>query len=133
MINKIDAILYLENFLTTMQGEKRSILDYVHMCWGGDFCILFGGMHVSCLDFLLIIVVISSLVIWIGSASGLAMHPDEAEIWQTQLDHSLIVLIASSCTLVLSIIVNNCCMEKYSSWYKCCRRKLQDNSVYPEV
>ena len=112
-----------------MGKENRSVLDCIHMFWGGDFCILCGGVYVSCLDLLLAVVVISSLTIWVGSASGLAMHPDEAAKWQKQLDESLIVLIASSCTLVLSIIFNNCFLEKYSSWYRCC----EDNSVYPEV
>jgi len=116
-----------------MEKENRSIFDCIHMFWGCDFCILCGGVYVSCLDFLLAVVAITSLTIWVGSASGLAMHPDEAEKWQKQLDESFIVLIASSCTLVLSIIFNNCCLEKYSSWYKCCKRESQDNSVYPDV
>ena len=108
--------------------KKKSALEKIHMFWGCDFCHIC-GVYISCLDFLIIVVVITSLVIWIGSATGLKMHPDEKEKWQKQLDESFIVLMASSGSLILSIFVNNCFLEKYSNWYKCC----EDNSVYPEV
>ena len=111
-----------------MEKENRGALDCIHMFWGCDFCHIC-GVFISTLDFLIACVAITSLVVWIGSGDGLEMHPDEAEKWQKQLDESLIVLIASSCTLVLSIIFNNCFLEKYSSWYRCC----EDNSVYPDV
>ena len=86
-----------------MEKENRSIFDCIHMFWGCDFCILCGGVYVSCLDFLLAVVAITSLTIWVGSASGLAMHPDEAEKWQKQLDESLIVLIASTMLTGLTV------------------------------
>ena len=111
-----------------MEKKNRSILDCIHMFWGCDFCHIC-GVFISTLDFLIACVAITSLVVWIGSADGLEMHPDEAAKWQKQIDESFIILIASSGALVLSIIVNNCFLEKYSSWYRCC----EDNSVYPEV
>lgn len=111
--------------------NKNKCRDCVHTMWGIDFCILCGGIFISCLDFLIMIVVISSLAIWIGSASGLAMHPEEKEKWQKQLDESIIIFIVSACTLTLSIILNNCCLEKYSSCYKCCKH--QETSVHPDV
>jgi len=125
---KIDTNLLLKTFLITMQGGNRRILDCIHMFWGCDFCHIC-GVFISTLDFLIACVAITSLVVWLGSAEGLELHPDEAEKWQTQIDDSFIALIISSCALVLSIIVNNCFLEKYSSWYLCCN----DNSVYPEV
>ena len=111
-----------------MQGGNRRILDCIHMFWCCDFCHNC-GVFISTLDFLIACVAITSLVVWLGSAEGLELHPDEAAKWQTQIDESFIALIISSCALVLSIIVNNCFLEKYSSWYRCCN----DNSVYPEV
>ena len=108
--------------------KKQKILDCIHMFWGGEFCHIC-GVFISCLDFLIMVVLITSLVVWLGSKEGLKMHPDEKEKWQKQLDESLLFLIISSGSLVLSIFVNNCFLEKYSSWYKCC----DDNSVYPEV
>ena len=106
--------------------EKRKILDCIHLVWGGEFCNIC-GVFITCLDFLIMVVLITSLVVWIGSEEGLRLHPDESEKWQKQLDESLICLIVSSGSLVLSIIINNCFLEKYSNWYRC-----NDNSIYPE-
>ncbi len=108
--------------------KKSSTLDCIHMFWGCDFCHIC-GVFISCLDFLIMVVVITSLVVWLGSTSGLKIHPDESEKWQKQIDESFIVLIVSSASLTLSMIVNNCFLEKYSS----CYRFSEDNSVYPEV
>ena len=63
--------------------KKKSTLDKIHMFWGCDFCHIC-GVYISCLDFLIIVVVITSLVIWIGSATGLKMHPDEKEKWEVR-------------------------------------------------
>jgi hypothetical protein len=107
---------------------KKNSKDCIHGLWCCDFCHIC-GVYISFLDFLITIVVLTSLAIWIGSAGGLKLHPDEKEKWQKQLDESFLIFIISSGSLVLSIIVNNCFLEKYSKCYKCC----EDNSVYPEV
>ena len=98
------------------------------MFWGCDFCHIC-GVFISFLDFLITCVVITSIIIWFGSAEGLKLHPDESEKWQKQLDESFIICIVSCCSLFLSIVINNCFLEKYSSCYRCS----EDNSVYPEV
>tara|TARA_Y100000588_G_C14168764_1_gene888148 strand:+ start:339 stop:617 length:279 start_codon:yes stop_codon:yes gene_type:complete len=87
------------------------------------------GIFISFLDFLIMVVVISSLVIWRGSVGGLETFPDEKDKWQKQLDEAFLIFIISSGAFLLSIIVNNCFLEKYSNWYNCC----DDNSVYPDV
>ena len=108
--------------------KKRSKTECIHSLWCCDMCHLC-GVYISFLDFLITVAVITSLVIWIGSAGGLKLHPDETEKWQKQLDESLLFFIISSGLLVLSIIINNCFLEKYSTWYRC----WEDNSIYPEV
>ena len=75
-----------------MQGGNRRILDCIHMFWGCDFCHIC-GVFISTLDFLIACVAITSLVVWLGSAEGLELHPDEAAKWQTQIDESFIALI----------------------------------------
>ncbi len=108
--------------------KKHSNIECIHSLWCCDMCHIW-GVYISFLDFLITVTVITSFAIWIGSARGLELHPDEKEKWQKQLDESFLFFIISSGSLVLSIVGNNCFLEKYSTCYRCC----EDNSVYPEV
>ena len=91
-----------------------------------EFCHIW-GVYISCVDFLILVVMITSLVIWIGSEEGIQENPDEKEKWQKQLDESWITFIISSGALIVSIIVNNCFCQKYSECYQCC----QEHIVHP--
>jgi len=108
--------------------KKHSTRECIHGFWGCEFCNVC-GVFITFLDFLITVVVITSFVIWIASADGIELHPDEKQEWEKQCNDSFIIFIISSTCLVLSIIINNCFLEKYSSWHNCCK----DNSVYPDI
>ena len=76
------------------------------MFWGGEFCHIC-GVFISCLDFLIMVVLITSLVVWLGSKEGVKMHPDEKEKWQKQLDESLLFLIISSGSSIVKVMLTS--------------------------
>ena len=124
------------------------IISYEY--WGTSCTIC--EIYISWLDFLMMIVIFTSLYIWRASIPGAELFPDEREKWETQVKDSFMIFIISSSSLLFSIVYNNCYINIDSICYKCCFNDnhgcpyrdddcccccicspKRDNSIYPTI